>query len=84
MGEAVRWFRRAAEQEFPSAQFSLGLMYYHGHGVPRDYAETARWWRRAAEQGYANAQSSLGTLYDQGTGVPQNYAEGSELVSRGC
>ena len=33
------------------AQFSLGVLYAEGRGVPQDYVEAARWFRRAAEQG---------------------------------
>ena len=32
-GEAVTWFRRAAEQGNASGQFNLGLMYENGRGV---------------------------------------------------
>ena len=31
--EAVRWFRKAAEQGDADAQFNLGRMYYEGQGV---------------------------------------------------
>ncbi len=36
--EAVRWFRRAAEQGFTEAQYNLGQMYNNGQSVPQDYA----------------------------------------------
>ena len=32
--EAVRWFRRAAQQEHAVAQTALGVMYANGRGVP--------------------------------------------------
>jgi TPR repeat protein len=35
--EAVKWFRRAAEQGFADAQDSLARMYVQGQGVPKDY-----------------------------------------------
>ena len=31
--EAVKWYRRAAEQGYGSAQFGLGFMYSTGRGV---------------------------------------------------
>src|SRR5438045_1882679 len=37
--EAVRWFRKAAEQENPAAQDNLGQCYAVGEGVAKDYAE---------------------------------------------
>ena len=49
--EAVKWYRKAAEQGHARAQYSLGFMYYNGRGVPQDYAEAMKWYRKAADQG---------------------------------
>ena len=49
--EAVRWYRRAAEQEYARGQYRLGLAYLNGRGVREDHQEAVRWYRRAAEQG---------------------------------
>ncbi len=40
---AARWFRRAAEQGHPLAQYRLGLAYLTGSGVPRDVEEAYLW-----------------------------------------
>src|ERR1700692_2745247 len=45
------------------AQYSLGVMYGNGQGVPRNEKEAARWYRLAAEQGDADAQFNLGYMY---------------------
>jgi hypothetical protein len=50
-GEAVRWFRKAADAGNTLAQVSLGDAYHDGKGVPQDYAEAVRWFRRAADAG---------------------------------
>ena len=71
-GEAIRWFRLAADQSHARAQASLGFMYATGEGVPQDDGEAARWYRLAADQGYAAAQYSLGNMYRNGRGVPQD------------
>ena len=73
--EAVRWWRRAAEQGDARAQVNLGFMYAEGQGVPQDDLEAARWYRLAAEQGEAGAQFNLGSMYAEGLGVPQDAAE---------
>ena len=76
--KALRLFRIAAEKGKISsglAQYSLGLMYDEGQGVPQDYAEAVKWYRKAAEQGHARAQNNLGAMYYKGRGVPQDYAE---------
>ena len=59
---ALRELRTLAEQDFVRAQYNLGLMYYNGEGVPRDYAEAATWFRRAADQGHADAKAALQRL----------------------
>jgi hypothetical protein len=37
------WYRRAAEQGDSLAQYSLGLLYDRGQGVPRDVVEANKW-----------------------------------------
>ena len=34
--EAVKWYRKAAENGFPAAQNDLGWMYQNGRGIPQD------------------------------------------------
>jgi len=73
--EAVKWYRKAAEQGYAKAQFNLGFMYANGNGVVKDEAEAVRWFRKAAEQGYAKAQFNLGFMYANGNGVVKDEAE---------
>ena len=73
--EAVRWFRKAANQGNADAQDNLGWLYEHGRGVAQDYAEAMRWFRKAADQGDADGQGNIGWLYEYGRGVAQDYAE---------
>ena len=79
--EAARWFRRAAEQEHPKAQYNLGVMYNNGHVVLQDYAEAARWYRRAAEQGYRRGAEQSGHHVRRGqgraTGLRRGHARGT-------
>jgi TPR repeat protein len=73
--EAVKWYRKAAEQGNAQAQDYLAIMYGQGKGVPQDYAEAIQWFKRAAEQGNADAQGNLGWMYGEGNGVPVDYVE---------
>ncbi len=73
--EAVRWYRKAAEQGYANAQNNLGVCYKTGIGVSTDFSEAVKWYRKAAEQGNAIAQCNLGYCYDKGNGVPQDYNE---------
>ena len=73
--EAVKWFRKAAEQNVADAQFSLGVCYANGQGVTEDDAESVKWFRKAAEQNFADAQYNLGVCYDGGEGVAKDEVE---------
>ena len=73
--EAVKWWRKAAEQNYAKAQYDMGLCYANGEGVEKDYMEAVKWWRKAAEQNYADAQSYLGLCYERGEGVAKDFVE---------
>ena len=53
--EAVKWFRKAAEQGLADAQSSLGVMYAQGEGVPTDEVEALVWFDLAARAGDQDA-----------------------------
>jgi hypothetical protein len=55
--------------------FKLGQRYYHGQGVPKDFAEAASCYRKSAELGNLKAQLNLGALYENGEGVPRDHKE---------
>jgi TPR repeat protein len=57
------------------AQHLLGLMYYMGRGVERDYKQAMAWSRKAARQGKADAQYVVGAMYYTGNSVPQDQKE---------
>jgi TPR repeat protein len=65
----------AAEQGCAPAQFNLGICYYNGNGIEKNFKEAVKWYRMAAEQGYAPAQCNLGTCYYEGDGVVKNFKE---------
>ncbi len=64
--------REQAAQGVAEAQANLGLLYYDGQGVPRDYIKAREWFEKAAAQGHAGAQNNLGALYEFGHGVKQD------------
>ena len=72
---AVRLCRLPAENGSEWCQTMLASAYYHGIGVPKNYAEATKWYRKAAEQGSDDAQFDLGNAYEHGKGVPQDYAD---------
>jgi TPR repeat protein len=54
------------------AEHLLGLMYYMGRGVPRDYKQAFAWHYKAAQHGKADAQYVVGAMYYTGNAVPQD------------
>jgi TPR repeat protein len=71
--EAIKWYRIAADQGDPRAQYALGFMNAEGGLMPQNYAEAIKWWRRSADQGYARAQCDLGIAYANGEEVTQDF-----------
>ena len=78
--EAVKWYRRAAEQGDVEAQTKFGDCYFYGHGLPKDEADGLKWYRKAGDQGYASAQYCLAECDHHGHGVPQDSGS-SNVVS---
>jgi Sel1 repeat len=78
--EALKWFRRAADQGSAEAQDRIGLMYYSGKGVPQDYTEAARWFLLAANGGNEHAQLQLTDMYRRGVGVPHDVDESKKWL----
>jgi TPR repeat protein len=72
---AVKWYRKAAEQNLAVAQLGLGWCYAYGQSVAKDEVEAVKWWRKAAEQNLADAQSSLAWCYANGQGVAKDEVE---------
>ena len=57
--EAVKWFRKAANQGNATAQMNLGVCYSNGVGVFKDETEAVMWLCRAAVLGEQNAINLL-------------------------
>jgi hypothetical protein len=67
--------RAQAERGDAKAELQLGHIYYHGEGLPQNYAEAFRWYSKAADQGAAKAEYAVGYMYHRGEGVPVNSAQ---------
>ena len=80
--EAVKWYRKAAEQNFALAQYNLGVAYREGRALKMDDVEAVKWFRKAAEQNYAGAQYNLGNCYQNGVGVARDHVEAVKWFQR--
>ena len=77
--EAVKWFRKAADQDHAYAQLHLGVLHEAGRGVRQDDMEAAKWWRmavagfrKAAKKGDPEKQISLGLMHANGRGAEKS------------
>src|SRR5207249_4767422 len=73
-GEAVKWYRKAVEQNYALAQTDLGMCYYNGDGVWKDQVEAYKWLLLAARQGDEHAKKNMTVLESKLT--PEQIAEG--------
>jgi TPR repeat protein len=64
-----------AKSGHADAQHLLGLMYYMGRGVTRDYKQAFAWHIKAAQQGKADAQYVVGAMYYTGNAVIQDHKQ---------
>ena len=82
--QAIEWFRKAAAQGYPSAEFQMGQLYDFGFGVAEDDREAIAWYRKAAEHGHAAGQRAVGDFYRKGRGVDADAAEAVRWYRRGA
>ncbi len=75
VNEAVKWYRKAANQSYAEAQNKIGKMYYDGEGVGKSYSQAVKWFQEAAEQNHLEAQTSLGAMLKNGWGCDKNINE---------
>ena len=58
--EAIKWYKKAADQGNADAQYELGYMYDLGLGeLIQSYIEARKWYRFAADQGHMGAKKRL-------------------------
>ena len=71
-GEALKWYRKAAERNFSLAQSNLAWMLENGRGVDKDPVSAFFWYKLAAQNADVNGQYQLALLYEQGAGTARN------------
>jgi TPR repeat protein len=76
--EAIKWLRKAADQEIPDAQHDLGKIYYVGENVSKDYPKAFKWLSLAAAQGDKESARMLEELKKDMTSA--EITEGQRLL----
>ena len=65
-GEAIAWYKKAAENGLDAAQWRLGEMYARGLGVAQDINKAIELRTKAAEQGNTMFQFMMSVMYATG------------------
>ena len=76
--EAVKWFRKSAEQGNANAQNNLGVMYENGDGVLKDSAEAHAWYNNASANGVEAAKKNLSDI--EKTMNPDQISDANKLA----
>ena len=76
--EAVKWFRKAADQGLAVSQYNLGAMYANGQGVGQNNVTAYAWWNIAATDGDPDAKNNKPVLAKRMT--PAQITEAEALV----
>jgi len=74
--------QNAADQGFPEAVYSLGLMYFKGELVRKDYSQAKRWFQKGAENNHAMSQYKLAKMYLSGLGGKVDISEAKKWFKR--
>ena len=76
--EAVRWYRKAAEQGDDGAQLALGVCYVNGEGVGKDLAQGFAWLSVSDTNGNEKAREFV-ALLEKGMTAEQ-MTEGTKIA----
>lgn len=80
--EALKWYKKAAEQGNAEAQNCVGFYYMNGWGVEKNVVEAFKWWRDAAENGDVTALYNIAWHHEHGDeGVTKNIVEAHAYYS---
>ncbi|MDD3816715.1 MAG: tetratricopeptide repeat protein [Thiovulaceae bacterium] len=68
------------EETNPRCAFALGVLYYNGQGVARDFKKSTHYYALAAQAGIVPAQVSAGFAYANAMGVPQDFEKAASFL----
>jgi len=68
----------------PKCAFALGVIYYNGEGVERDFKKSTHYYSIAAEAGIVPAQVSAGFAYANAMGVPEDFEKAAYFLKPAC
>ncbi|KAJ6227030.1 sel1-repeat-containing protein ybeq [Anaeramoeba flamelloides] len=70
---------KAAQASNPTACRLVGVKYYKGTGIEKNYEESFKWLTKAALSGDSRCENSLGYSYQNGVGTKQDFHKSLRL-----
>ncbi len=78
--EAVKWYRKSAEQGNALAQSNLGFMYDNGQGVVQDFVRAHMWYNLGGSNGNKTGSKNRDLIAKEMT--PAQIAEAQKLARK--
>lgn len=76
--EAIKWYRKSAEQGYADAQIYMGTMCHNGEGTSVNYVHAHMWFNLAAAQGHVRGKELRDLIEEKMT--PGQIAEAQKLA----
>jgi serine/threonine protein kinase len=76
--QAIKVFESDAHTKNGESAYQLGLIYYNGVYVEKNYFTALKWFNLSANNNNDKSQAMLGTMYCQGDGVRLDFIKGME------
>jgi TPR repeat protein len=74
--EALRWYRKGYyEYNCADCASALGRMYYHGHGVERDYGKAVEFFSKVDDNDQPEAHLTAGIIWHNGLAGKKDFVE---------
>lgn len=70
--DPVEELKKSAQAGNKDAQYELGMMYFDGNGVARNYSTAFQYLKPLAEAGYTKAYYPVADMYHRGNGVSKD------------
>ncbi|MCU1298045.1 MAG: Sel1 domain protein repeat-containing protein [Acidobacteriaceae bacterium] len=79
--DAIKWYRKAAENGPPTVQMKLASLLLHGQARAQNYAEAHGLCEKAEKRMYSPGAYCLGVLYQQGLGVSRDLPQAARCFN---
>lgn len=80
--KAINLCLNSAEQGYPPAQNMVGVFYYNGIVLTKDFNKARKYFTKATSQCYPEAQFNLAKIFQNGDGVTKNLSKAIVLYTK--